>query len=232
MIPVATRLEAKYFSCYHRDIRNQCPAMLNTWFRREDELRVVTEGYAEALLLDGASRESLFKQAVQLLEHFHGVVCQDADRYVDKSAWRRFVEWLGEHIAECLPEANEDTRHVIIRRIENLNSLSFRSRIEQLFRRLPLVKLMPLIGNPRDLDSFLGQFLPRLEATRHYLTHFDADQAKKAFPKEGLEEAVLQCWAVLTFWLANALGIDEQRAGSMAHKARGAMFLVDRGAPL
>jgi ApeA N-terminal domain 1/Apea-like HEPN len=231
MIPVATRLGSKYFSCHHRDIRSQFPAMLDTWFKREDELRVVTEGYAEALSLDGASPESLFKQTVQLLEHFQGIVCRDADRYVEGSVWRRFVKRLREHIAEGLPEANAHTKHILISRIGSLNNLSFRSRIEQLFRRLPLVRLMPLIGNPRDLDSFLERFLPQLEATRNYLTHFDAEGAENAFPKEELEEAVLQCWAVLTFWLANALGIDEQ-AGSMAHKARRAMFLVDRGAPL
>jgi hypothetical protein len=199
---------------------------------REEELRVVTEAYAEALSLDGSSRESIFKQAAQLLEHFQGIVCQDADRYVEKSAWRRFVKLVREHMAEGLPEANARTQHILISRIGNLTNLSFRSRIEQLFRRLPLVRLMPLIGNPRDLDFFLERFLPQLEATRNYLTHFDSEEAKNAFPKEELEEAVLQCWAVLTFWLANALGIDEQRAGSMAHKARRAMFLVDRGAPL
>ena len=143
------------------------------------------------------------------------------------------MKWLKEHCAEALPEANSEIKGIIRSRIRGVNNLSFRSRIEELFRKVPLAQLMPLIDNPRDVDSFLERFLPRLEATRNYFTHFSTTQGETAWRKKGeLEKAVLQCWAVMTFWLAKALDIDDQTAGAMADKANEAMFLVDRGAAL
>jgi ApeA N-terminal domain 1 len=233
VIPIVTRLDPFYFTCHHRDIRSQFPSVLAAWFRREEELRVVTEGYAEALLLDGASPVSVFRHVVQLLEHFHGILWPESAVYVERSAWKGFLKWLKEHCAEALPEVNSEIKGIIRSRIRGVNNLSFRSRIEELFRKVPLAQLMPLIDNPRDVDSFLERFLPRLEATRNYFTHFSTTQGETAWRKKGeLEKAVLQCWAVMTFWLAKALDIDDQMAGAMADKANEAMFLVDRGAAL
>src|SRR6185369_16264169 len=120
----------------------------------------------------------------------------------------------------------------LIGRIRGINSLSFRSRIRSLFEAVPPRQLMPMIDNPGDIPGFLDHFMPRLEATRHYLTHFSPDQRERAFGSGELEKPTLQCWSVLIFSLARFLGLSDELAGDLGLAARKSLFLVGTDAQL
>jgi hypothetical protein len=122
--------------------------------------------------------------------------------------------------------ALEGTKRILLPRIGGLNDISFRSKLEQLFEQIPARELMPIVNNPRSLEQFLNEFIPRLEATRHYLTHYDPDQRALAFEGGEIQDAALTCWAVLTFWVATLLKIESEAAGDIALQAKKAMFLV------
>jgi hypothetical protein len=74
----------------------------------------------------------------------------------------------------------------------------------------------------------IGKFLRSIETTRNYLTHHDKRQALGALFGDDLQEAVFCCWAVLNFWLAKSLGLDDELAGDVAFAAKRAMFLVSK----
>lgn len=85
---------------------------------------------------------------------------------------------------------------------------------------------MPILENPPEFDTYLSRFLERLDATRHYLTHFSEQQKTLAFSSSEIEDTALVCWAVLTYWMSLELGLGINRAGQPAIKAKNAMFLV------
>jgi hypothetical protein len=86
--------------------------------------------------------------------------------------------------------------------------------------------LMPILNNPDEPEIAIKEFAKGVATTRHFLTHYNERQARQAFSATDLRRAVSPCWAVLTYWLAHRLGIDEERAGKMALKAKKAMFLT------
>ncbi len=235
-MPAVVRQELKYFSTRHEAVRSVLPGIIRSWFLNRDKISVVVGAYAESLLTDGASRESIFLRTVQTLEHFHGILWPDEARYVPKTIWRRFLGWLRDNfptsLSQVSPEDSERLnaiRGIVVSRISWLNDLSFRSRIERIFHEIPGRELMPILGNPPDLNFYLEGFMLRLEATRHYFTHFSEEQCSAAFARDELEGVTLQCWAALTFWLAHYLGFSDETAGDMALQASKAMFLVDHG---
>ena len=238
-VPMLVRLDPYYFYCRHADIRDQFPDLLTAWLRHSDTLTVVRHTISDLLTVDGTSPEAVFTRVVQTMEHFHGLVFSDESRYVSRSTWRGFTDWLDEHFGEVWPEATPEQREALnkaklplVGRIRGINSLSFRSRIRALFEAVPPSELMPIIDNPRDNNSFLDEFIPRVEATRHYLTHFSAHQRSLAFPRDQLKTATLQCWSVLVFSLARFLGLGDDKAGDLALAARETLFLVGTDAKL
>jgi hypothetical protein len=117
-------------------------------------------------------------------------------------------------------------KETILSRIGGINDLSLRSKLEHLFKKIPGPSLMPILGNPSSSDEYLESFLPRLEATRHYLTHFNPEQQQLAFKPSEMEDASLLCWAVLTYWMSSHLGLNPTSSGNLALQAKTAMFLV------
>jgi hypothetical protein len=86
--------------------------------------------------------------------------------------------------------------------------------------------LMPILGNPRNMNEALREFFVHLIPTRNYLTHFSQDVTQQVFQDDELENAAVVCWGLLTFWIARHLGTDEDHAVDMALAAKNAMFLV------
>ncbi len=234
-VPSVVQLDSEHFATRYRLIEGDLPRILTRWFERHKELLVVTRGYSEVLLNDGAYVESIFLQVVQLLEHFHGILMPDQKKYLAKSTWRSLLGWLRSQLAEWL-QKNADVSsetatiqgNLIADRLGPLNTLSFRSRLEQLFRQMPARELNPVMGNPANLEEAVSAFLKSVEATRNYLTHHSEMQADLVVSGERLEEAVFRCWAVLSFWLAKCLDLSDEVGGDIAMAAKRAMFLVSR----
>ena len=232
-IPAVVRPEPRYFSTRHQAVRGVLPDLLASWFSKELQLSAVVNSYTDALLLDGTSPDSIFLRTVQTLEHFHGLLWPEESLYVAKPVWKKFLRWFKSSFPAELPEVAErdmlglsSVKDIVVNRVAWLNNSSFRTRMLQLFRSMPGRELMPVLGNPANLESHLDQFILRLEATRHYLTHFSDKQRRLSFTADELEAVTLQCWAVLTFWLARFLELNEELAGDMALQASKAMFLV------
>lgn len=238
-VPMLVRLDPNYFYSDHAKVREQFQPLLNAWLSNSEILTIVRHTLSDLLTVDGTSPEAVFTRVVQTMEHFHGLVSSDEHRYVSRSTWRAFTNWLSEHFPSCWSGAQPDqaaellnARDPLIGRIRGVNSLSFRSRIRSLFEAVPPRELMPMIDNPRDAPTFLDDFMPRLEATRHYLTHFSAHQRELAFGSGELESPTLQCWSVLVFSLARFLGLTDELAGDLGLAARKTLFLVGTDAQL
>jgi hypothetical protein len=227
------RLDSTYFYSRHSQLKQLFPTLFANWVREQERLSIVRHALSDLLTVDGNSQEAVFTRVVQTMEHFHGVVSPDDGRYVPRSVWRRFTQWLEMQFPDLWSEAEPSERSELLRhkapligRIGAVNSLSFRTRIRALFDAVPGQQLMPLIDNPRNAAEYLDSLLPRIEATRNYLTHFSADQRDLTFTGDQLETPTLQCWSVLIFAVARFLGLSDKVAGDLALAARKTMFLV------
>jgi hypothetical protein len=232
-VPRVVRYDSDYFLTRHRDCREEIQSLVKEWFVRLDDLNVVIGVYRELLCSDGASHTTILFRAVQTLEHIHGLCWPDDSRYVKKATFNRFIKWLREHFPSELDHVASDemcrltiNKEIIMSRIGGLNDLSLRSKLERLFKEIPAGVLLPILGNPHDLNKHLTCFLERLEASRHYLAHFSEQQKLSAFSADETQDAALICWAVLTYWVGRTLGLSCAKAGDIALKAKSAMFLV------
>jgi ApeA N-terminal domain 1 len=237
-VPRVVRTESRYFSTRHSTFRESLPHAICEWFSRQSELAVAIRTYTELLCSDGISRQTVLLRTAQTLEHLHGLLWPSNSKYVSQATYRQLTRWLRTHFPTELgvPEAEfkalQDHKEIIVDRFAGLNELSFRSRMEKIFRSIPGPELMPLIRNPHDSEVFLTQFLKQLETSRHYLTHFDEKQRAGKFSDDELQNASLTCWAVLTFWIAHLIGLSDEEAGHVALQARDALFLVGPREPL
>lgn len=232
-VPRAVRLENRYFSTRYTEHSVMIPKIITTWFSRRAELSVATSAYRELLCSDGASPATILLRTVQTLEHLYGLIWPDDSKYVKKATFKCFIKWLRGNFPVSLENVAQDEmsrlqthQEIVLSRIGGINDLSLRSKLEHLFKKIPEGRLMPILGNPRSCDEFLDEFLKRLEATRHYHTHFSVEQQELSFGPDEIEGPALQCWAVLTFWLASCLGMDSVAAGDLALQAKDAMFFV------
>lgn len=233
-VPRAIRVDANYFSTRFADYGGKIPEIIKNWFERESELRVPTATYRELLCSDGASPETILLRTVQTLEHLYGLLWPTDSKYAKKATFRRFIQWMREGFPSSLEHVPseemtelEQHKETILSRIGGINDLSLRSKLEHLFNRIPQHSLMPILGNPSSSEEFLRKFIPRLEATRHYLTHYNPEQYELAFKPAEIEDAALLCWAVLTFWMGHSLGLDQIDSGEIALRAKMAMFLIN-----
>jgi hypothetical protein len=230
-VPSVVQVDPAHFSTRYQRLKDQFPSLVMQWFEQRDELLAVTRAYSETLINDGSYEETIFLRVVQTLEHFHGLLFA-SETYFTKAGWVNFLDWLRDKFPDsiredtAMPEGFASIRDLVIQRISALNKLSFRSKLNQLFRQAPGHALMPVMGNPADLDAAISGFLRSVEVTRNYLTHYDPTQEKHALTGEKLQEAISFCWAVLTLWLANKLGLDDATSRSMAINSKRAMFLV------
>ena len=236
-VPTLVRRDARYFYSDHESVKDQFQTLLTAWLANAQRLSVVRETLTDLLTVDGTSPAAVFTRVVQTMEHFHGLASSGEHRFVSRATWRGFIRWLNEHLPACWPEATEaqaeelrNAREPLVARMGHINTWSFRSRIRALFEAVPTSHLMPLIDNPSDAETFLCSFMPRLEATRNYLTHFDEALREKAF--EDLETPTLQCWSVLIYSIAQFLGLSETLSARLAIAARKTLVLVRSGAQL
>lgn len=156
-----------------------------------------------------------------------------------KEDWKTLMQGLTQYLSPTLldllkldEEKINKLRDLLIARIASLNKLSFRSRLTQLFDGIPKPYLMPLIGNPNRPDDAIESFLKKIEATRNFLTHHEQAQSKNSLYEQDLRDAMVSCWAVLTFWIARKLGFSEKESGHIASRASRTMFLVSKKSEL
>jgi hypothetical protein len=238
-VPRAMRVKSRYFSTTHEEYSGSIPQVITTWFERQHDFGVAFDTYRELLCTDGASRATFLLRTTQTLEHLYGIVWPDDSKYTSKPTFRRFVNWIRESFPKELVHVDSEEMlklttkmELLLSRIGGLNDISLRSKLERLFGEVPPQLLMPLFGNPQDQAGFLDPFLGRLEATRHFLTHFSEKQKEMAFKDEEIEEATLICWAILTYWISRNIGFDDVAAQKITLQARNAMFLVHSGVDL
>ena len=232
-IPKVLNADTQYLATQYSDIKDKIPEVLTSWFDNYDEIKIITSTYCRIITQEGESVKNIFMQVVQNLEHFHGIIFSKSEsRYLPKTAWRKFREWLLENIPEHFftsdDDEKENNREIIIQRIASLNKLSFRSRLEQIFNSVNGVELMPLLNNPDDPPKAIDSLLKNIENTRNYYTHFNRKLKKKQVSEEELVEITYSCWAVLTYALAKKIGFDDKSSGDMAYNSKFSMFSISR----
>lgn len=234
LVPRAVRIEREYFSTTYESFSKFMPSTIYHWFEKADDLKVVFNAYNQLICADGMTREMVFLRIIQTLEHFHGFIWQDLP-LASQAVFKKFLDWMRDNFPNSIPDVCEKdmaelskNKEEIIKRAAWMNSPNLRTRLKQIFNDMPDKELMPILGNPVNLKKRIAGFLDKTITTRHYLTHYSEENRKKALRDEELEDATLVCWAVLTFWMARYLGIDEELAGDMALKAKRAEFFVNR----
>jgi ApeA N-terminal domain 1 len=233
-IPFFIRTDARYFSTRYREVAVALPEIIGAWFKQEKQLNVVMRAYAETLLNDGAYEESVFLGVVQVLEHFHALLFPEGATYYKRQVWKTFFSSIRGFVSSALVEAGaplDGEGHpvnapLLVNRIGFLNQLSLRSKLEVLLERVYPTYLVTILNNPDEPQVAIQEFAKGVATTRHFLTHYNERQARQALSNIDLRRAVSSCWAVLTYWLARRLGIDEDQAGKMALNAKDAMFLT------
>jgi hypothetical protein len=219
-----------------RGIAEILPQIVGAWFQQEEQLRIVMRAYAEILLNDGAYEESVFREVVQVLEHFHPILFRGKTTYFERRVWKAFWSILQAFVPSALFEAgaheSKGNAQSLLDRFRYMNELTLGAKLEGLLQAMHPGYLMPLLNDLDEPRQALKEFARKVARTRHFLTHHNKKQARRAFSERELPQAVSSCWAVLTYWLARQLGIDEDRAGNMALSAKDAMFFAAQRAGL
>jgi hypothetical protein len=231
-IPALLQSDPNHFNSRHKDIAASCSDLAERWFSRAERLATVRQAIVDLLTIDGASAGAVFARTVATLEHMHGLIAGDKGRYVPKLLWKRYVDSLKADFTSALIGASGDERaqleaskDALVGRMREINSLTFQSKIRDLFDALDERHLMPILGNPEDAATYLDAFIPSVAATRNHLAHARSN-TENVLVGSDLEAATLRCWAILVYHTAIELGLDATLASDMALRARRAMFLV------
>jgi hypothetical protein len=235
-VPAVVHKDPHYFATSFKEIAEDLPSVIVAWFENHDRLDLVVRAYSDTLVNEGSYGESIFLGVVQILEHFHGILFPGEARYFPRPQWRQIVKALRPLLPHALKDAQvretdiPDKAELLIGRLGFVNDLSLQTKLEQLFGRTHPQHLTPLVDIAMGRESTAAEFAARVAKTRHFLTHYDESNAAEAFAGADLQRATASCWAVLTYWLARELGIEDGRAAKMAWKARRAMFVIsERG---
>ena len=169
-VPLLVRLGETQCSVRHETVRNDLGVLIREWFAKKKELRVIRGALTDLLTVDGLTPEAVFTRIVQTMEHFHGVISEEKGLYVAKCTWRNFCTWLdGAYPGDLGVDDSEELEklknhhELFIERIKGVNSLSFRSRLNELFDRVPRSVLMPVLDNPDNINDYVFKFLKKLD---------------------------------------------------------------------
>jgi len=189
------------------------------------------------LLNDGAYEDSLFLRIVQTLEHLHEIVFDKANRYCSKTEWKAFINWFQNNTPEpnksdlgCnIPlEKLKSLREITLNRISSLNSLTLRSRLENLFDGVQGGCLWPAIGNPNDPRQRIKEIINEIEDTRNYLTHYRQELKSKRALDRDLERNTALLWGLTAYWIGKSLNLPEKELNDIAFQSTRAMFLIGK----
>lgn len=232
VIPKTLYSDSHYITTRYNDIKDKIQDVMKYWFFNYDKIKIITSTYRKILTHEGESVRNIFMQVVQNLEHFHGVIFPNESKYLTKSKWEEFIDWLSENLPNDLFVTDdrevEKSRDIIIQRISSLNKLSLRSRLEQIFNSVSRVELMPLINNPSDSKKAIENLIKKIQDNRNYYTHYDKKLKRNQISRKDLEEVTSICWSVLTYILAKKIGFNDKYSGEMAYNSKMAMFLISR----
>lgn len=235
-VPSYIRTDDSLFNTRYRSFHGQFEKTVQCWFENRERLSVVIDTYKEILLNDGASEQSVFIKIIQTLEHFHGIIFEK-NKYCSKNEWEDFINWFEDNTPlpndECQTKYISisklvEMREIVLKRISGFNSLSLRTRLEDLFNGIKGDCLWPAIGNPDNPRDHVSKLISGIENTRHYYTHFRASLQKNILINEDLEQCTALLWGVMTFYLGYILNIPEKIIDEITFQSTRAMFVVSR----
>jgi len=236
-IPSYIRTDGKLYCTHYYNFKEYYPGFLEKWFDNRSKLSVVINTYKEILLNDGAHEENIFLRIVQTLEHLHGIAFNKKNKYCSKSEWKAFVRWFQKNTP--IPDkTNIDEnieleklnllREVTLNRITSLNSLTLRSRLENLFDGVQGGCLWPAIDNPSSPRQRIKEIIKEIEDTRNYLTHYRRNLQKKRSKDRELERNTALLWGLLTYWIGKIHNLPEKTLSDITFQSTRAMFLIGK----
>lgn len=196
------------------------------WMEQYKELAEVRTFILEVSSKEGASPNSIYLRATQVLEHFHSVLWPDLSKHAGKIEWREKRFELQEALPEdfCIGTLGRDQ---VLNRIGALNNLSLRCKISNFIYKMPLSERSYLHLMLKDLGESKDQFVRRAVSTRNYLTHYGKESDKEVFQGKEIEVATKLLFTVLNFWVAKFIGFSDRISGFVALNASNSMFLVN-----
>lgn len=234
-VPSYIRTDSSLYCTRYDKLKDLFSGFIERWFENRSKLDVVVSSYKEILLNDGAYEDSLFLRIVQTLEHFHGIVFDKANKYCSKTEWKAFVDWFQKNTPEPdktdldIPlEKLESLREITLNRLSGLNSLTLRSRLENLFDGVQSGCLWPAIGNPDEPRQHIKEIIQEIEDTRNYLTHYRQKLKSKRAVDRDLERNTALLWGLMAYWVGKFLKLPETELDEIAFKSTHAMFLTGR----
>lgn len=236
-VPSYIRTDYSLYCTRYDKFKDHFTGFIERWFENRSKLDVVINTYKEILLNDGAYEETVFLQIVQTLEHLHGIVFDKANKYCSKSEWKAFVSWFQNNTPEpgkvgldsdISPEKLKSLREITLNRINSLNSLTLRSRLENLFDGVKGGCLWPAIGNPNEPRQRIKEIIIEIEDTRNYLTHYRQKLKGKRAVNRDLERNTALLWGLLTYWMGKKLKLPETVLSEITSQSTRAMFLIGK----
>jgi len=235
-VPSYIRTDASLYCTRYDNFKEHFPKFIEKWFENRSKLSVVINTYKEILLNDGAYEENIFLRIVQTLEHLHGIAF-NKNKYCSKSEWKAFVSWFQKNTpvpdkadldGNIEPEKLYKLRDITLNRITSLNSLTLRSRLENLFDGVQGGCLWPAIGNPNDPHQRIQEIINEIEDTRNYLTHYRQSLKSIRSRDKELERNTALLWGLLTYWIGKILNMPEKILSEITFQSTRAMFLVGK----
>ncbi len=236
-VPSYIRTDSSLYCTRYDKFKDHFSEFIKRWFENRSKLDVVINSYKEILLNDGVYEDSLFLRIVQTLEHFHGIVFDKKNKYCSKTEWEAFVDWFQKNTPEpdktdldCnMPlEKLKSLREITLNRISGLNSLTLRSRLENLFDGVQSGCLWPAIDNPNEPRQHIKKIIQEIEDTRNYLTHYRQKLKSKRVVDRDLERNTALLWGLMAYWIGKFLKIPETILDDIAFQSTRAMFLTGR----
>lgn len=189
-----------------RDILEELPSIVDSWFLKCDELQTVYEIFFATLYAENLYAHLHFLSLTQALETFHrstrgGTYLPDAD-----------YERIRKSVVEAIPDATpSDLKASLKSRLKYGNEYAQRKRFNHLFHELEpaCVKLVT--------DDSLA-FVNSVVDTRNYLTHYTNELKANALDGAELYNANTRLRTLLIILLLKEIGISEQKISSLVER--------------
>ncbi|MDY6894378.1 MAG: hypothetical protein SVO01_03020 [Thermotogota bacterium] len=148
-----------------------------------------------------------------------------------------FVSWFQNNTPEpdkadldcAIPlEKLKSLREITLNQMTSLNSLTLRSRLENLFDGVQGGCLWPAIDNPNKPRQRIKEIIKEIEDTRNYLTHYRQKLKSKRAVDRDLERNTALLWGLLTYWMGKMLKLPETVLSDIAFQSTRAMFLIGK----
>lgn len=199
-----TTLQSNVMLLEYQTLKGKEGQLIEKWLGLNKKYEPVFKLYFDTLYNPDLHKENAFLNYVSAIEIYHRIKNPNFDGK-DESYNRKLNSALSE-----IKSLNKRTW--VETRLKRRNETSLFSRLENIVNRTPIISKR-LAGDPTD-------FCRKVANTRHYLTHFDQEDKKKATTdSKGLFELMYKMKIYLQIQILMDMGFQETEVDLLTQKA-------------